>query len=62
MYDWNNNGKYDAFDSGMDYYIINEMENDEHYSSGNNGGSFLTLLGTGLLVFGILLILGMVIG
>ncbi len=62
MFDWNNNGEYDMQDSMIDYHIYKSVTNNKKNSSSSVSGSdTMTTIGTVLLVFGILLLIGMIL-
>lgn len=60
MRDWNNDGKIDGRDYMHDYMVYSEMTKES--SSYNRSGSGVKGLGTGLLIFGVLIILLKIFG
>lgn len=57
MFDWNKNGEYDTQDAFIDYQIFNAVSQKELYEAGSGDGmGMLSLVGIGLLIFGIIII------
>lgn len=65
MRDWKNDGKIDSRDGFVDYMIFEEITNDGKYDdntscsiSGARDGA--TMLGVGLLIFGIVVLISLI--
>lgn len=65
MRDWNNDGKIDSRDGFIDYMIFEEVtkdsNNDNTSYSSSGAGDGATMLGVGLLIFGIIVLIGLII-
>lgn len=62
MRDWNNDGKVDSGDGFTDYMIFEEITNDSKQEDKVNCSQFgagdgVTLLGVGVLIFGIVVLI-----
>lgn len=62
MFDWNNNGEYDMQDSMIDYHIYKSVTNNQkNRGLSSSSSDTMTTIGAVLLVFGILLLIGMIL-
>lgn len=62
MRDWNNDGNIDSRDGFIDYMIFEEITNDGKHDdnascSSSGAGDGATMLGAGLLIFGIIILI-----
>lgn len=62
MRDWNHDGKIDGRDRMHDYMVFSELSNDSGTRNRSGYGGYLSGIGIGLLLFGVLIIFIEILG